>query len=107
MATHKDGIAAAEAIAAQYGITLAELRPVAAQHLNETMPDLEEIGSSDVSIHLASLANHEPQVLRDEALRICERAALLARLSARTGKSEAELLAGFTRLFAPADESDL
>ena len=104
--THKDGIAVVDALVAELGIESVahELRWFASEHLQQTHPDLDEVGSSDVSIHLAYLGNHEPELLREEAERLRDRTALVKRTAARTGKSEAEALRGLQALFAPAED---
>ena len=104
MKSHQDGISATDAIAEEFGIDVVQLRWFASHHLNETMPHLEEIGSSDVSIHLAHLGNHEPELLRKEAEIIRDRAALLKRIAQATGKTEAQTLADLPRLFAPRED---
>jgi hypothetical protein len=100
-ATHESGIAAAQAIATEAGIDPNELRWFASRHLSESMPGLEEIGSSDVSIHLSYLGNYEPATLREEAALITERKAMLKRMTERTGRTEAEVLDSLRRLLAP------
>ncbi len=102
-ATHESGIAEAVRIAAEYGIDATELRWFASANLSDTHPELEEIGSSDVSIHLSHLGNWEPELLRTEAARIQERNALVKASAARTGRSEAETLKAMQALFAPLD----
>jgi len=106
--THEDGIAEAEAIAAEYGVPLVELRWFAADHLAKRMaheyPDGDyDIGSSDVSIHLSTLGNYEPEVLREEAERIRDRDRLVRTVSASTGKSYDDTLAALRELFAPIE----
>jgi hypothetical protein len=99
--THKDGYDAALAIAEEFGIDPNELRMFASQHMSETMPDLEEHGSSDISIHLSSLGNNEPELLREEAERLRDRNELVKQISARTGRSEEQTLANLRALMAP------
>ena len=102
--TFADGIAAAGVIAGEYGIDLGELRPFAANHLLQTHPDLEEIGTSDVSIHLSHLGNHQPELLRAVARDIRDRNVVVARVSAATGRTADETLQNLRRLFAPTDD---
>lgn len=98
--THADGIAAAERIAAEHGLTLTDLRPYAADRLSEGWPAEEGMGSSDISIELASLGNHEPEALRTEAARLAERNALVTRISASTGRTFDDTLRGLQDLLA-------
>lgn len=97
--TFQDGITAATAIAAEYGIDISELRPFASNHLQQTHPDLEEIGTSDVSVHLSALGNHQPELLREAARLIKDRNELVAQISAATGRTAAETLQNLQRLF--------
>jgi hypothetical protein len=96
----QDGIAAATAIAAEFELAMDALRPFASAHLLETHPGLDEIGSSDVSIHLAALGNHQPDLLRTVAQAIRERDDLVAKVSASTGRSAEETLRNLHRLFS-------
>lgn len=110
MNAHQRGISTATAIAAEHGIPLAELRAFAAASLADAYREQgitdQDIGSSDVSITLAMLANEEPELLRVEAQRIKERNELVASIAARTGKTQEETLANLQRLLAPIDESE-
>ena len=93
---------AAEAIAAEYDIPLHELRWAAAQHLQDDgWPEGEDIGSSDVSIHLAELASGRPELLREQAALIRDRNELVARVAASTGHTEAETLERLRQLMGP------
>jgi hypothetical protein len=65
--THEDGIGTALDIAGKYGLTNAEMRRIASDHLLEEEPDIEEIGSSDVSIHLAEMGNYGAEELEARA----------------------------------------
>lgn len=107
MNEHERGYAAAEAIAAEYGISINELRRMTADYLADRYEGLgitdADIGSSDVSVVLSELARHEPELLRGEAARIKERNELVADIAARTGKTQEETLANLQRLLAPAD----
>jgi hypothetical protein len=100
-ATHESGIDEARRIAAEFGIEINELRWFASAHLVETMPGLEEVGSSDVSIHLSHLGNWEPEVLRIEAARIKERNDMLNGLAERTGRTVEQVRADLVALLAP------
>lgn len=102
--THRKGIEAAQAIAAEFEINVVELWSFASRHLIEVHPDLEEVGTSDVSIHLAHLGNHEVQVLTTEAERIRDRNAVVKRVAESTGRSEEETLANLRRMFAPIED---
>lgn len=99
--THETGISAAEAIAAEVGVTWADMRRIASQHMSETMPDLDEIGSSDVSIHLSSLGNHDTEWLRTEAERVRWANDKITEMAAASGQTEDEVVAGLRRMFAP------
>jgi hypothetical protein len=104
---HDNGYAAAEALAEEYEISLDDLRAFAAERLAEGYAARGitdgDIGTSDVSITLAQIALHEPDALREEAARLQERNDLVASISARTGRSEAETLANLQRLLATYD----
>ena len=106
--THQDGLRVVDKIAADHGIDAVELRWFASHHLSEQMRDWlgddhgHGIGSSDVSIHLSSLGNYEPEVLRQEAARIQQRNAIVNSVAESTGKSKDEVLESFRRLLAPA-----
>jgi hypothetical protein len=102
--SHTDGITAAKSIAAAFGLTLGDLRLFASHHLSLTHTDLDEIGSSDVSIHLSHLGLHEPEVLRQEAERLHERNKLVRDVAARTGRSQQTTLRNLQRLLTPREE---
>lgn len=102
--THQDGIAAAKAIAAEVGLDWADMRQIAVAHMEDTMPELEEIGSSDVSCHLASLGNHEAQWLRTTAEELKWGKDKVGEIMTRTGKTEQQVVADLRRLLAPVEE---
>jgi len=104
---HRRGYDLAEAIAAEYGIPIGELRAYASERLAEGYRERGitdgDIGTSDVSITLSQIAQHEPDALRQEAARLRERNDLVSSIAARTGRSEEETLDRLQQLLAPAD----
>lgn len=104
--TVQDGINTATAIATEHGLELAALRAFAGAHLQQTHPDLEEIGSSDVSIHLSALANHHPDLLGAIARQIRERDDLVAKVTAATGRTAEETLENLRRIFPLTGDDD-
>lgn len=102
--THGDGIAVARQIAEDVGLDWSDMRRIASTHMQDTMPDLEEIGSSDVSCHLSSLGNHDAQWLRKTAEEVKWGQDRVGEIMARTGKTEQQVLDNLRALFAPADE---
>lgn len=105
--THEDGIAKAQAWCDETGVPWHELRWIAAADLSREMaewlgPDHGHgIGSSDVSIHLAEMANHNPDALFGAASPLVT----IAKTAKATGKTFEETKDGFRRLFAPAEET--
>lgn len=105
VATFDTGITAVEAIAEEFGIVVTELRWFASHLLAEDWPSGHGISSSDVSHHLSSLGNYNPEILRVEAERLRDRDALVERIAASTGQTREETLANLQKMFAPKDES--
>ncbi|MFI7589459.1 hypothetical protein ACIB24_20535 [Spongisporangium articulatum] len=105
--SHEHGLAALARIVEEFDIqdVSHELRWYASDHMLETMPYLQEIGTSDVSIHLAELALHRPELLREEAERLRDREVLVRRSAARLGLSLDEARSKLQQLFAPISES--
>lgn len=102
--TFEAGIAVVDALVTEFDLHERdyELRWFASNHLQEQgWPKNQGISSSDVSHHLAHLANHQPDLLRAEAERLRDRNELVTRVAANTGKSFEETLRALQRLLTP------